>query len=392
LLLVLAVTNLFDFIIKKEDIQTAARIGQLTTPHGTVNTPMFVPVATKGSVKTLTPQELLEMGAEILIVNAFHMHLLPGADTIRELGGLHKFMNWKGPLITDNGGFQATNPFIFQRIDETGIFFRSPHDGQIHQITPEIALQYQHDLGADIIMALDECPRYSEDYQYLEDSLNRTLKWAEASKHLHRNANQALFGIIQGGVFKDLRQRSVNEMVKKDFTGYGLGGISVGEPDNLIYEITRFTANLLPKDRIRYLMGVGSPNIIFEAVEAGIDLFDSVFPTRSGRHGTVFTSKGPINIKAAKYRRDSGPIDVDCACFTCQNYTRAYIMHLFKHQELLGMRLAALHNVHFILNLVKNIRTAIREGSFMDYKKAFLQEYATTHQDQRAISEKKNVN
>ncbi len=381
--------GVFDFRIKKADDQTAARIGQFITPHGTVNTPMFVPVATKGSVKTLTTQELLEMGAEILIVNAFHMHLLPGTDTIRELGGLHKFMNWKGPLITDNGGFQATNAYIFQRIDETGIFFRSPHDGQIHQITPEIALHYQHDLGADIIMALDECPRYSEDYQYFEASLNRTLKWAEESKQLHRNPQQALFGIIQGGIFKDLRQRSVSEMVKKDFTGYGLGGISVGEPDNLIYETTRFTANLLPKDRIRYLMGIGSPNIIFEAVEAGIDLFDSVFPTRSGRHGTVLTSKGPINIKAAKYRRDSDPIDSECACFTCRNYTRAYITHLFKHQELLGMRLAALHNVHFILHLVKNIRTAIREGTFMDYKKEFLQRYTANNQDKHSIFEKK---
>ncbi|MDD1777704.1 MAG: queuine tRNA-ribosyltransferase family protein, partial [Candidatus Helarchaeota archaeon] len=230
---------------------------------------------------------------------------------------------------------------------------------------------------------------YSEDYLYFEESLSRTLKWAEKSKQLHQNAKQALFGIIQGGVFKDLRQRSVNEMVKKDFTGYGLGGISVGEPDNLIYEITRFTANLLPKDRVRYLMGIGSPDIIFEAVEAGIDLFDSVFPTRSGRHGTVFTVKGPISIKAAKYRRDSGPIDAACDCFTCQNYTRAYIMHLLKHQELLGMRLAALHNVHFIIHLVKNIRTAIRDGTFMAYKKEFLQEYATNRQDQPSSSEKK---
>ena len=368
--------GLFNFKIKKEDEQTAARIGQVITPHGTVNTPMFVPVATKGTVKTLTSKELIEMGAEILIVNAFHMHLLPGTDIIRDLGGLHTFMNWTRPLITDNGGFQATNNYMFQKIDETGIFFRSPHDGQIHQITPEIAIQYQNDLGADIIMALDECPRYSTDYQYFEESLNRTLKWADESRDLHLNPNQALFGIIQGGTFKDLRQKSVNEMVKKNFAGYGLGGISVGEPDHLIYDITRFTANLLPKEKIRYLMGVGSPAIIFEAVEAGIDLFDSVFPTRCGRHGTVFTTNGPISIKAAKYRRDSNPIDAECSCFTCQNYARAYITHLIKHQEMLGMRLAALHNVHFILNLVKNIRKAIQEGTFLNYKEEFLQQYS----------------
>lgn len=368
--------GLFDFRIKKEDDQTATRLGQLTTPHGTVNTPMFVPVATKGTVKTLTSQELREMGAEILIVNAFHMHLLPGAEVIRELGGLHSFMNWNRPLITDNGGFQATNIYMFHKIDETGIFFRSPHDGQIHQITPEIAIQYQNDLGADIIMALDECPWYSTDYQYFKESLSRTLKWAEESKRLHQNANQVLFGIIQGGTFKDLRQKSVNEMVKKDFMGYGLGGISVGEPDDLIHEITRFTANLLPREKVRYLMGIGSPAIIFEAVEAGIDLFDSVFPTRSGRHGTLFTTYGPINIRNAKYRLDSSPIDTECSCFTCQTYSRAYITHLFKHQEMLGMRLSALHNVHFILNLVKNIREAVQKGIFLNYKEEFFQNYS----------------
>jgi len=366
---------MFKFTIKYEDSQTAARIGEFITPHGNVDTPMFVPVATKGTVKTLSSSELQEMGAQILIVNAFHLYLHPGTELIRDLGGLHKFMNWKYPLITDNGGFQATNSYLFQKIDETGIYFRSPHDGQIHKITPEIAIQYQNDLGADIIMALDECPRFSTDYQYFKDSLDRTLRWADESKEAHQNPKQALFGIIQGGTFKDLRQKSVEEMVKKGFVGYGLGGISVGEPDDLIYEITRYTAALLPRNQIRYLMGVGSPAIIFEAIEAGIDLFDSVFPTRSGRHGTVFTKSGPISIKAAKYRRDANPIDPECTCFTCQNYSRAYITHLFKHQELLGMRLAALHNVHFILELVRTIRKAIQEGIFLEYKRSFLEKY-----------------
>ncbi len=366
---------MFKFTIIKEDSRTEARIGQLVTPHGTVKTPMFVPVATKGSVKTLSSRDLLEMGAEILIVNAFHLHLLPGTEIIKEVGGLHKFMNWNRPLITDNGGFQAMNNFFFQKIDETGIYFRSPHDGQIHQITPEIAIQYQNNLGADIIMALDECPRYSNDYQYFQQSLDRTLKWAEESKEAHKNPNQALFGIIQGGTFKDLRQKSVTEMVHKNFAGYGLGGISVGEPENLIYETTRFTANLLPRDKIRYLMGVGSPPIIFEAIESGIDLFDSVFPTRSGRHGTAFTVNGPMSIKAARYRLDTNPIDTFCDCFTCQNYSRAYITHLLKHQEFLGMRLVAHHNLAFIFNLIKQIHAAIQNGIFLEFKQEFLEKY-----------------
>ncbi|HUX99730.1 MAG TPA: tRNA guanosine(34) transglycosylase Tgt [Candidatus Deferrimicrobium sp.] len=366
---------MLDFKIKIADETTNARIGELITPHGKVNTPMFVPVATKATVKTLTTQELLDMGAEILIVNAFHLHLHPGTEIIKELGGLHKFMNWNRPLITDNGGFQATNSYLFHKIDETGIYFRSPHDGQIHQINPEEAIRYQNNLGADIIMALDECPAYTENYEYVKQSLDRTLSWAVESKKIHQNTNQVMFGIIQGGIFKDLRQRSVEAMRELDFAGYGLGGISVGEPDNLIYEITRYTANLLPKDKMRYLMGVGSPQIIFEAVEAGIDLFDSVFPTRSGRHGTVFSELGPINIKNAKYRQDSDPIDSNCTCFTCKNYSRAYLTHLIKHQEMLGMRLAALHNVHFILNLVRNIREAIEEGRFLEYKREVLSKY-----------------
>ncbi len=371
---------MFKFTIRKEDERTDARLGELETPHGKVHTPMFVPVATKGTVKTLSSRELKEMGAEILIVNAFHLHLLPGTELIKELGGLHKFMNWDGPLITDNGGFQATNSYLFHKLDETGIYFRSPHDGQIHQITPEIVIKYQNDLGADIIMALDECPRYSTNYEEIKESLTRTLKWSGESKRLHKNPKQALFGIIQGGIFKDLRQLSVEEMIRKDFAGYGLGGISVGEPDNLIFDITKFTANILPHSKIRYLMGVGSPAIIFEAVEAGIDLFDSVFPTRTGRHGTVFTRLGPINIKAARYRDDPRVLDESCSCFTCQNYTRAYIMHLLKHQEILGMRLAALHNVHFILHLVKEIRKAIENNHLLEFKHEFLNQYQSGEQ------------
>ncbi len=366
---------MFDFTINFEDEKISARLGELITPHGAVLTPAFVPVATKGTVKTLSSLELYKMGAQILIVNAFHLHLHPGTEIIKGLGGLHKFMNWDGPLITDNGGFQATKSYLFHKIDASGIFFRSPHDGQIHQITPEVATEYQNNLGADIIMALDECPKYSTDYNYLQESLERTLQWSRASQIAHKKPDQAIFGIIQGGIFKDLRQRSVNEMTKMNFAGYGLGGISVGEPENSIYEITKYTANLLPSNKIRYLMGVGSPNIIFNAVESGIDLFDSVFPTRSGRHGTLFTVSGPLNIKNAKYRRDSNPIDPDCDCFSCQNYSRGYIAHLFKHQEMLGMRLAALHNVHFILRLVKNIRMAIRDGQFLGYKEEFLKKY-----------------
>ncbi|MHA1267502.1 MAG: tRNA guanosine(34) transglycosylase Tgt [Candidatus Helarchaeota archaeon] len=366
---------MFRFEVLEEDKATEARTGTLSTSHGTVHTPAFVPVATKGTVKTLSSHELKEMGAEILIVNAFHLHLHPGTEVIKELGGLHKFMNWNGPLITDNGGFQVTNSYLFHKIDENGIWFRSPHDGQIHQITPEIAIEYQSNLGADIIMALDECPPYSNDYNYLKQSLNRTLRWAALSKNYHQNPRQVIFGIIQGGIFKDLRQQSVNEMTKLDFAGYGLGGISVGEPENLIYDITRFTAKLLPKNKIRYLMGVGSPGIIFEAVEAGIDLFDSVFPTRSGRHGTVFSESGPLNIRNAKYRYDNSPIDSECSCFSCENYSRAYLTHLFKQKEMLGYRLAALHNVHFILNLVNKIRDAIKRGEFLNYKQIFLSKY-----------------
>lgn len=369
---------MFRYTLKKEDHQTHARLGVLDTPHGTVKTPAFVPVATKGTVKSLTTQELVAMGAQILIVNAFHLHLHPGTEVIKELGGLHRFMRWDGPLITDNGGFQATNSYLFQKIDETGIYFRSPHDGQIHQITPEIATEYQNNLGADIIMALDECPSYPLDYEKLRVSLTRTLGWSAKSKAAHNNPKQAIFGIIQGGIFHDLRQESVEQMTQMDFAGYGLGGISVGESIDKIYETTRFTANLLPREKIRYLMGVGSPAIIFEAIEAGIDIFDSAFPTRSGRHGTVFTSSGPLNIKNSKNRLDSNPIDTNCTCFTCENYTRAYLTHLFKHREMLGNRLAALHNVHFILNLVRNIRTAIDEGKFLSFKQQFLDAYTSS--------------
>ncbi len=367
--------KLFDFVVKKEDAETAARLGTFDTPHGTVNTPVFVPVATKATVKTLTTHELEDIGAEILIVNAFHLHLHPGTDLIADLGGLHKFMKWDGPLITDNGGFQATNSYLFQKIDDTGIYFRSPHDGQIHKITPEIAIKYQNELGADIIMALDECPRYPNEREYIEASLERTLKWSAESKRAHQNPAQALFGIIQGGIYEDLRKRSVEEMVKMDFAGYGLGGISVGEPDQLIYRVSRYTADLLPREKIRYLMGVGSPNIIFKAVESGIDLFDSAFPTRTGRHGGLFTREGPINLKSARYRRDNTPIDGECSCFSCQNYSRAYITHLFKHNELLGMRLAALHNVAFIIELVRNIRKSIERGEFSEFKEQFLKSY-----------------
>ncbi|MHA1129993.1 MAG: tRNA guanosine(34) transglycosylase Tgt [Candidatus Helarchaeota archaeon] len=366
---------MFKFKVKREDSGSSARLGLLVTPHGHVNTPAFVPVATKATVKTLTSHELKEMGAEILIVNAFHLHLHPGTELIAEMGGLHTFMNWDGPLITDNGGFQATNSYLFQRLDETGIFFRSPHDGQIHRITPEIAIRYQNELGADIIMALDECPRYPNEREYIEVSLKRTLKWSAESKRYHNNPKQALFGIIQGGIYEDLRKQSVKEMVKMDFAGYGLGGISVGEPEQLIYRITEYTANLLPREKVRYLMGVGSPNIIFQAIESGIDLFDSVFPTRTGRHGTVFTSSGSINLKSARYKRQNIPIEPECSCFTCQNYTRAYITHLFKHQELLGMRLAALHNVHFILKLVRDIRNSIKKCIFREFKKKFFNSY-----------------
>lgn len=351
-----------------EDTQTLARIGQLRTAHGIVNTPIFMPVGTRGTVKTCTPRDLVEIGAEIILGNTYHLYLRPGHQIIQQAGGLHKFMGWKKPILTDSGGFQVFSLGPLRTITEAGVEFKSEIDGSKHFISPERAIDIQNALGADIIMAFDECPPQPSDYNYLKSSMEMTLRWAERCKKGHRNRNQLLFGIVQGGMEKDLRQASVQGTVGINFPGYAIGGMSVGEEKELMYETLAYTAPLLPKDKPRYLMGVGTPEDIVYGVSCGVDMFDCVMPTRNARNGSLFTTAGTIKIRNAKYKADFTPLDANCVCYTCQYFTRAYLRHLYVENEILAHRLHTLHNLHFYLSLMRGIRQAIGEGTFARLK------------------------
>ncbi|NMA02413.1 MAG: tRNA guanosine(34) transglycosylase Tgt [Clostridia bacterium] len=365
----------FKFELIKECKDTKARVGKLHTPHGIIETPIFMPVGTQATVKSLSPEELEDLGAQIILSNTYHLYLRPGHDLVQEAGGLHKFMNWDKPILTDSGGFQVFSLGDFRTIKEEGVEFRSHLDGSKHLFTPEKVIEIENALGADIIMAFDECAPYPCSFEYAKDSLERTTRWAERCKKAHQREDQALFGIIQGGMYRELREQSAREIISLDFPGYGIGGLSVGEPKELMYEMLDYTVPLIPKDKPRYLMGVGAPDNVVEGIMRGVDMFDCVLPTRIARNGTVMSKRGKIVIRNAKYARDFRPLDSECSCYTCRNYSRAYIRHLLKADEILGLRLTSIHNLHFLLTLVKEIREAILEDRFLEFKEEFYEHY-----------------
>ncbi len=352
--------------------QTGARLGRVHTPHGSFDTPAFMPVGTQATVKGMSPAELKDIESQIILSNTYHLYMRPGSDIVREAGGLHGFMGWDRPILTDSGGFQVFSLGGMRSIKEEGVTFKSHIDGSSHFISPERAIEIQNDLGADIIMAFDECIPYPCDYNYAKKSLERTSRWAKRCRDAHTDTErQSLFGIVQGGTFRELRLQSANELLELDFPGYAIGGLSVGEPVAEMYDMLDVTVPLLPYDKPRYLMGVGSPDYLIEGSMRGIDMFDCVLPTRIGRNGTVLTGAGRIIIRDAKYARDYSPMDPECDCYACKNFTRSYIRHLIKAGEVLGIRLTTWHNLRFLLNLMKNVREAICEDRLGDFRNKF---------------------
>ncbi len=352
----------FRFDILARDIRTQARIGRITTPHGEITTPVFMPVGTQAAVKTVTPEELMACRIEIVLANTYHLYLRPSHTLIQELGGLHQFMAWPRPILTDSGGFQVYSLSGLRRLTEEGVQFQSHLDGSRHLLTPEKAVEIQEALGSDIAMVLDECVPYPATYDYALTSQELTTRWARRAKMAHRRSDQALFGIVQGGMYADLREKSVRELVELDFQGYALGGFSVGETKRLMYDLIGQTAAGLPKEKPRYLMGVGTPADLVQCVKLGVDMFDCVMPTRNARNGCLFTRQGRLIIKNARYARDPRPIDPDCRCYTCQHYSRAYLRHLFVADEILAPRLNTIHNLHYYMDVIQMIREAIIEG------------------------------
>ncbi|WP_183183679.1 tRNA guanosine(34) transglycosylase Tgt [Anoxybacteroides voinovskiense] len=356
--------------------QTGARLGMIHTPHGSFETPMFMPVGTLATVKTLAPEELKEMGAGIILSNTYHLWLRPGHEIVKEAGGLHSFMNWDRGILTDSGGFQVFSLSEFRKIEEEGVYFRNHLNGDKLFLSPEKAMEIQNALGSDIMMAFDECPPYPATYEYMKRSVERTSRWAERCLNAHQRPNeQGLFGIVQGGEFEDLRKQSAQDLVSLDFPGYAVGGLSVGEPKDVMNRVLEFTTPLLPANKPRYLMGVGSPDSLIDGAIRGIDMFDCVLPTRIGRNGTVMTSEGRVVIKNAQYARDFTPLDPNCDCYTCRNYTRAYIRHLIKCDETFGIRLTSYHNVYFLIKLMEQVRQAIREDRLGDFRDEFFERY-----------------
>jgi queuine tRNA-ribosyltransferase len=365
--------EMFNFSLIKKDPASSARLGKMSTSHGEVNTPVFMPVGTQATVKTLSPADLVDLGAEIILSNTYHLFLRPGHDLINELGGIQKFMGWNRPVLTDSGGFQVFSLAELRKIAEEGVTFQSPIDGGAkHLITPEYAVEIQEALGADIIMAFDECTPYPATRDYAHESLERTLRWARRCRDAKKETGQALFGIVQGGIYPDLRTHSADVLVDIGFDGYAIGGLSVGETKPLMYEMIEATIPSLPVDQPRYLMGVGTPEDLVEGVDRGIDMFDCVMPTRNARNGTFFTSFGKLVIRNARYERDQQPIDVTCGCYTCRNFTRAYMRHLFNANEILALRLGTIHNVYFYLDLMRTVRMSIEKGTFREFKRKYL--------------------
>ena len=357
---------------------TKARLGKLETNYGIVDTPMFMPVGTRATVKTLTPEELYEMHSGIILANTYHLWLRPGPDLIEKAGGLHKFMNYHGPILTDSGGFQVFSLAKPKDITEEGVHFKSHIDGSSLFLTPEKSIEIQNKLDSDIAMSFDECPPASATYDYMKNSVERTIRWAKRGKEAHKNPNQSLFGIVQGGVYEDLRKYSAEETVKLDFDGYSIGGVANdGENKDAMYKAIDYSIPYIPEDKVRYLMGVGEPEDIIEGVIRGVDIFDCVLPTRIARHGNAFTKYGKISLKNAKYKEDFTPIEEGCDCYACKNYTKAYIRHLVNVDEVLGGRLLSIHNIRFLIRLAEELREAIKEDRILEYRDEFYKNYKT---------------
>ncbi|MGD8376221.1 MAG: tRNA guanosine(34) transglycosylase Tgt [Acidobacteriota bacterium] len=371
------------FRILHADPGCRARCGELRTEHGTVATPSFMPVGTQGTVKAMSPRELQDLGAEMILGNTYHLLLRPGPDVIRELGGLHRFAAWPRAILTDSGGYQVFSLAALRRIEEEGVVFRSHLDGSEHRLTPERSIRVQAALGADVSMALDICPPFGASRREVEAAVATTTRWAARSREAAA-PGQAVFGIVQGGVYEDLRERSAAELLPLDFPGYAIGGMSVGEPAADLRRVASFTADLLPDHRPRYVMGMGTPEDLLELVGMGIDLFDCVLPTRNARNGTLFTSRGRVSIKRAEHARDGGPLDEACGCYTCRTFSRAYLRHLFRSGEILAARLHTLHNLHYYLELMRRARAAIVDGRFCAFREATLAALASNAVEETA--------
>ena len=383
------------FELLKKDPASNARLGRISTRHGVINTPVFMPVGTQGTVKAMLPEELLDLGAEIILSNTYHLYLRPGHELINRLGGLHKFMHWDGPILTDSGGYQVFSHAKLRKIKEDGVYFQSHVDGSSHFLSPEKAVEIQETLGSDIIMCLDECTSYPSTYEYTKDSMELTHRWARRCKEfmsseLRVQSSESLitqnsklktpylFGIVQGGMFEDLRKQSAEEIVNIGFDGYAIGGVSVGEENNLMYKIVDATTPNLPEDKPRYLMGVGTPEDIVESVAMGIDMFDCVIPTRNARNGMLFTTDGKLVIKNSQFTDDPRPVDESCGCYTCKNYSRAYLRHIYMANEILASMLNTIHNLYYYINLMKEIRQAIAGGRYEQFRKEFYKKQEVT--------------
>jgi queuine tRNA-ribosyltransferase len=380
----------FEFSVSHVDPESRARLGQMVTPHGEIATPAFAPVGTQATVKSLDPRDLHELGAELILGNTYHLYLRPGAGVVAEMGGLHRFMDWHGPILTDSGGFQVFSLAENRKVDDGGVTFRSHVDGSLHTFTPELVVHVQEQLGADIIMVLDECAE-PYDRAYNEQALLRTHAWARRCRAAQTRTDQALFGIVQGGVFPDLRRESARFLASLGFPGYGIGGLSVGESKEEMYAILDITTPLLPAGKPRYLMGVGAPEDLLECAARGVDLFDCVLPTRLARNAALFTRRGRLNARNARFERDPAPVEEGCGCYTCRHFSRAYLRHLFKAKEMLAARLATIHNVHFLLQLMRDVRTAIAEDRFLAFKDSFLASYPVVPHEVRVANRERRM-
>ncbi|MCX7822948.1 MAG: tRNA guanosine(34) transglycosylase Tgt [Syntrophobacterales bacterium] len=369
------------FELLSKDTQTLARRGRIRTSHGIVETPVFMPVGTQGSVKSLTPHDLFKEDCQIILGNTYHLYLRPGHERIARLGGLHRFMAWDRSILTDSGGYQVFSLAKIRRIEEEGVEFQSHIDGSRHRLTPERVMEIQHDLGSDIAMVLDECTPYPVSYEYARSSVDLSLKWALRCKVSHTRDDQALFGIVQGSVFLNLRKECLERLMEIGFDGYAVGSLSVGEPKEVMLEVLEGILPLFPENAPRYLMGVGTPEDIVEGVALGVDMFDCVLPTRNARNGTLFTSWGKINIKNQWYADDERPVDPTCSCYTCRHFSRAYLRHLYVARELLSYRLNTIHNLHFYLSMMKEIRQAIEEGNFSLWRRSFYEKRLSGEND-----------
>lgn len=367
--------ELFHLEIKHIDKETGARYGILHTPHGDVEVPMFMPVGTNATVKTLSPEEVKSLGAGVILANTYHLHLRPGEEIVKKAGGVHEFMQYDGPMLTDSGGFQVFSLQKTRKITENGVEFRNIYNGDKDLFTPEKVIQIEEDIGADIIMSFDECIPYPVTHEYAKKSTERTIRWAKRGLAAHKREDQALFGIVQGGEFTDLREMCAKELAALDFPGYSIGGTSIGEPKEVCFKMIEDAIRYLPEDKPRYLMGVGSLDYILGGIERGVDMMDCVLPTRIARHGALMTSQGRINIRKAEYKEDFTPLDPECDCYTCQHYTKAYLHHLFLCNEEFGKRLNSIHNVRFLIKVVEGARKAIQEDRFKEYEEEVLRKY-----------------